>query len=369
MKNIQQVKEKNMKEQRTRKFLPVEGTVRKLGRTKELEEALWLVYSGTGAEFIFRGKQLTITIKGDSTIEEESMTQARMGIYVNNQRVVDDLIDQRVKKYKVWNSSEPTEIVVRVVKLSEASRSMAAIGPLETDGEGEISPGPKGRRLIEFVGDSITCGYGVDDEVKEHIFATSTEDVTKTYAYKTAEALDADYSMVCISGYGIISGYTDCGVKQPEMTIPQYYEKLGYSHGTYGEGYCAQEQSWDFTKEQPDAIVINLGTNDNSYVLGKTDRQEDYVTNYLEFLKVVRQNNPDAEILCVLGIMGEELCPCVKQVVESFRAEQHDTHIYYMGFQDQDPADGYVVDWHPTECTHRKAASRLTEKLKNIMNW
>ena len=73
---------------------------------------------------------------------------------------------------------------------------------------------------IEFIGDSITAGYGVDDEVKEHGFSTATEDVTKTYAYKTAAALQADYSIVAYSGHGIISGYTGDGEKNTGLLIP-----------------------------------------------------------------------------------------------------------------------------------------------------
>ena len=358
-----------MREQQLKTVFPTDQVVRKLGRTLELQDTLWLVYSGTGAEFVFRGKQLTITIKGDSTVTEERETCARIGIYINDQRVVDDIIDQPEKIYTLCKSQDTAEAVVRVVKLSEASRSMAGIGQIEVDTDAYITPTEPLNRLVEFIGDSITCGYGVDDEVKEHIFTTSTEDVTKTYAYKTAKELDADYSMVCISGYGIISGYTDCGVKQPEMTVPQYYEKLGYSHGIYLEGYRPQEQAWDFSSRQPDVIVINLGTNDSSYTTGQEDRQRDYMDRYVEFLKVVRRNNPKATILCVLGIMWEELCPCVEPVVARFRTETGDVHIHYMGFPDQDPADGYVVDWHPTERTHQKAAGRLVSTLREIMNW
>lgn len=29
---------------------------------------------------------------------------------------------------------------------------------------------------IRFIGDSITCGYGVDDEDRDHHFATGTEE-------------------------------------------------------------------------------------------------------------------------------------------------------------------------------------------------
>ena len=54
-------------------------------------------------------------------------------------------------------------------------------------------------RAIEFIGDSITCGYGVDDEVAEHHFATGTEDTTRAYALRTARKLGVDYSLVSLS--------------------------------------------------------------------------------------------------------------------------------------------------------------------------
>lgn len=56
--------------------------------------------------------------------------------------------------------------------------------------------------------DSITCGYGVDDEDRSHQFSTKTEDATKAYAYKTAQLLNADYSLVSYSGHGVVLGYT-----------------------------------------------------------------------------------------------------------------------------------------------------------------
>lgn len=77
---------------------------------------------------------------------------------------------------------------------------------------------------MEFIGDSITCGYGVDDEVAEHQFKTATEDVTRAYAYKTARMLNADYSMFSASGYGIITGYTEGDVKLEDQRLPQFYE-------------------------------------------------------------------------------------------------------------------------------------------------
>ena len=126
-----------------------------------------------------------------------------------------------------------------------------------------IKPTEKKDMLIEFIGDSITCGYGIDDPDKDHHFVTATEDVTKAYAYLTAKTLDADYSMLSFSGYGIISGYTDNDNKVSAQTVPQFYTKLGYSWGKNGD-FSPQESEWEFSGRQPDLVVVNLGTNDES---------------------------------------------------------------------------------------------------------
>lgn len=53
-------------------------------------------------------------------------------------------------------------------------------------------------------------------------FKNSTENGSKTYAYKTAQNFDADYSIVSVSGIGVVSGYTSAGVLNSESTMPQY---------------------------------------------------------------------------------------------------------------------------------------------------
>lgn len=350
-------------------FAPTDAYVKKLGRTHEQDETLWMVHSGTGAEFSFVGTKATITIKPDSQLNSGVDGQARVAIYVNGERVVDDMINKLEKTFTVFESEEPTECIVTIVKLSEAANSTAGISKIEVTSLGNIKPTENKEKLIEFIGDSITCGYGVDDENRDHHFSTTTEDVTKTYAYKTAKALEADYSMVSFSGYGIVSGYSGDGSKVSEQTLPQYYDKLGFSYGAYMGTYYAQDVEWDFTKRQPDVIVINLGTNDNSYVKGAKDKKQEYVTEYVEFLKKVREKNPNATIICTLGIMGSELYSSITAAVDNYQTETGDTNVYTMKFATQDQADGIAADWHPTEATHQKAADKLTAEIKTIMGW
>ncbi|HHT88066.1 MAG TPA: SGNH/GDSL hydrolase family protein [Clostridiales bacterium] len=342
-------------------------SVKQLGRTYYSEDGiLWCAFSGTGAEFKFVGKKCTINIVGDSvSITNEFDNHARIGIYVNDKRVVDDMISKWKSEYVVIDESEPTEAVIRVIKLSECAMSTFGIASIDVE-KGRIEPTDNKELLIEFVGDSITCGYGVDDENYEHHFSTKTEDVTKAYAYKAAEALNADYSMVAISGYGIISGYTEGDEPIPEQTIPQYYDTLGFSYGGFGASK-PQDIKWDFTKRQPDIIVINLGTNDSSYIKGYDDRHDWFFGEYTAFIRKVRGHNPDAVIICSIGIMGAQLYPVIRNAVNTYINETGDYNIEVLKFNMQSQRDGYAADWHPTERTHTKAAGKLVERIRQIL--
>ena len=352
-----------------KEFLPTEEYVRTIGRTQMLEDTLWMVHSGSGAEFSVTGTKVSITLKADSSCIGNADGKTRIAIYVNGERVADEMVDKVEKAVTAFESDTAESCIIRVIKLSESANSTCGITKIEAVAADDIQPTEPKEKLIEFIGDSITCGYGVDDEVKEHHFSTKTEDVTKTYAYKTAESLGTDYSMVSFSGYGIISGYTGDGEKKPSQTLPQYYDKLGFSYGTYMGKFSPQNVTWDFTKRQPDLIVINLGTNDSNYVLGKADRKEEYTAEYVEFLKKVREYNPDAAILCTLGIMGDDMYPAIEDAVERYQTETGDSNVYSFKFDVQSYSDGYAADWHPTEATHTKAATKLTAEIKEIMGW
>lgn len=343
------------------------NTVKLLGRTYYSDEKLYLALSGTGAEFTFNGTKCSVTVEGDPDSNSPSSKDdlARIGIYVNGERVIDDMVDNLQKVYDVFECDTPQDVTVSVVKLSESPMSTIAVSGITVTGT-DIKPTPDRNLLIEFIGDSITCGYGVDDPDKDHHFVTATEDVTKAYAYKTAQALNADYSMVSFSGYGIISGYTTNDTKLVAQTVPQFYTKLGYAR-TQNGNFAPADIDWDFSRRQPDVIVINLGTNDDSYTQDDTERQEEYQAAYVEFIKTVRKKNTDAKILCTLGIMTDRLFDHVCLAVDKYTKETGDTNIFTMKFDVQNPDDGYSADWHPSVITHDKAAEKLIAEIRSLL--
>ncbi|MDR1692405.1 MAG: GDSL-type esterase/lipase family protein [Oscillospiraceae bacterium] len=337
-------------------FEPSADNVKQLGRTSLTDGVLWCAHSGTGAEFTVTGSSASVTLLGDNAAGTDN--QARIAILLDGERVIDEMLDAREKVIPIFEGDAEREVVVTIVKLSESAMSTVGIGGIEVTGS--IAPTPQKPKLIEFVGDSITCGYGVDDEDRNHHFSTSTEDVTKTYAYLAAAELGADYSMVSFSGYGVISGYTSAGVLNEAQTVPKYYEKLGFS---YGDGFPAAQTDWDFSKREPDMIVVNLGTNDDSYCGGDADRAAEYTAGYIEFLKQIRAKNPGARIVCSLGIMGDRLYAAMEAAVAGYTAETGDINVETLKFPVQQASDGYAADWHPTFATHAKAAAVLVSAL------
>lgn len=350
-----------------RRYLPTEEVVRMIGRTHLFENTLWLAHSATGIEFYAAGRNVALTFLADSRLKEKSEIWTRIAIYVNGMRVVDTILDEETKRISIPLQESIECNIVRVVKLSEAACSTCGIVQIEI--EGEIWPTEQKERFIEIIGDSVTCGYGIDDEVSKSGFSTKIEDVTKTYAYKTAKALQADCSIVALSGYGVISGYSRDGVKSPNRVIPKIYKKFGFCNAVYMGKYLAQDVDWDFTKRRTDLVVLNLGGIDSSYTRGDAEKIEEYVQGYVEFLKTIRECNEEAAILCTLGMLKDEMFPSIQRAVEQYRSETADEKIYLMKFDRQRASDGMVAGWHPTERTNVKAAKKLIEEIQKIMGW
>lgn len=344
-------------------FLMTKDNVKLLGRTYLNNDIRWCSFSATGVEFRFKGKSCEFTLRADSMVNETNH-QARYAIYVDDELFADEVMDIGIKQIQVVAADTPEEHVIRLVKLSESSDSSLGIQYITCDTEATVEPTEEKNLKIEFVGDSITCGYGVDGELDVDSYSTHNEDATKAYAYRTAQKLGADYSLVSFSGYGIISGYTS-GDKVESQALPQYYDKLGNSYGTAG-GIKPSEVEWDFSF-RPDVVVINLGTNDYSYTKSDAARCEEYIQGYYSFLQTVREKNPDAVIICALGVMGQNLCPQIKETVYRFTEDTGDSKVYYVKLDQQDAANGYAVDWHPTAASHEHAAEQMSEAITQIL--
>ena len=339
---------------------PDKYSVRPIGRTFYEGGVRYFSHSGSGMEFAGRGEYATIKLIDDSQGRYFQGHEPRYAIYKNGFLIEEGTLTEGEKITYVTLDGYYVDTVIRIVKLSEAQYSSMGVGEITLYGKNKIEPTEEKEIKIEFIGDSITCGYGVDEADDKAAFSTSTENFTKTYAYLTAEYLGADYSAVCFSGYGVYSGYTSNGVLNSQDTVPFYYDKSCFLYG-------GRETQWDFSEFQSDIVVINLGTNDASYCAKSLSGRQEFTRKYADFIRQVRYYNPYAYIVCILGDMNNSLYSCIEQAVSNYINSGFDRRVtaltigYKMGEND------IVINGHPGYMSNVYAANELSSKITELL--
>ena len=335
--------------------------VKTIGRSYYEDGVRYLSHSGSGIEFVCRGEYANINIKDDSQGRYYGVHKARFAIYKNDELIFDETVTESEKTYYISLDGYETDSVIRIIKLSEAQYSAMGIGEIEVYGKTKIVPTQEKNLKIEFIGDSITCGYGTDADDATGNFSTATENFTKTYAYLTAEKLNADYSAVCFSGFGVYSGYTSNGVRNATDLVPLHYETSCYLYG-------GRRTVWDFNEFQSDIIVINLGTNDASYCGSSLSGRQEFTRKYTEFIRQVRSCNPYAYIMCILGDMNNTMYSCIETAVSNYINETGDNRIKAETVSYRMDINDIVINGHPGYLSNLCAADDLSGKISELIN-
>jgi hypothetical protein len=161
-----------------------------------------------------------------------------------------------------------------------------------------LAPATPKKRKIEFFGNSITCGYAVEDSINDSWFGCF-ENNYLSYAAITARHYDAQYHCTSKSGIGIIISWFP-------LLMREMYDRTDATDSL---------SKWDFTKFTPDIVVVNLLQNDSwlvnmpnheqfKYQFGKKAPEINYIIiSYKNFIASLRNKYPKAFIICALGSM------------------------------------------------------------------
>lgn len=343
----------------TSDYAATDKNVKLVGRTMRSNDITWLIHSGSAVEFTVTGKSANITLAGDSSINNDEDYRSRYAVIVDGEIIKDDVMGTPEKTLTLFKGETSRTAKVKIIHLSEAMNGAIGVKNISvtSNSAAPVRPEPKKDLSIEFIGDSITCAYGVEGLSNYESFKTTTENFMKSYAYLTAQKLNADYSSVSYSGHGIISGFTSSGDINTDSIIPDCYELTGKL-----SDYAT---NWDFETSSHDVVVINLGTNDSSYVTKEPEtRSQEFIDGYIDFLKTVREKNPEAYIICTLGTMGDELYEYVEDAAEKYSTLTGDERIMsYRSAVQNMSADGIGSDWHPSAITQQKSAYVLADKI------
>lgn len=219
------------------------------------------------------------------------------------------------------------------------------------------------QRKIEFIGDSITCGYGNEDhsDMKSYPYR-NVNNAYYSYAQQVARGLNAQCVQVARSGI--------C------LNYDRYTPGVGVFHDMvtcYPYTLFSPEQDsekWDCGQYVPDVVCINLGTND----CDQPEFDKDvFARRIIEFVNRLRAQYAHAIVVLLLGPMlhGEKLS-VVKYSLDKAQAvlnSDGDGLIYRFDFTPDDGSMDYGTALHPTAKRHAAMASELIPFLKDIMSW
>jgi lysophospholipase L1-like esterase len=216
-------------------------------------------------------------------------------------------------------------------------------------------PGQIASRRVELIGDSITAGYGAEGpgpNCTGNLVALENEFLS--YGAIAARSVGADHVTLAWSGRTV-------------QEMGDLYERTLPSRPA---------SRWDFARYTPDAVVINLGTNDFNH--GDPGAPA-FTKPYLALVQRVRSVYPRAVILCALGPMLTDNYPAgahaltrarvyITQVVGQLQAAG-DARVSFLEFPSQDFANGLGCDYHPSVKTHRLMGEQLSRALRGLLGW
>ncbi|HEX7584872.1 MAG TPA: SGNH/GDSL hydrolase family protein, partial [Prolixibacteraceae bacterium] len=176
-------------------------------------------------------------------------------VFVDNQP--SKTIDVRSDTTIMIASGLGTEIhKIQIYKRTEGNQGVGTFKGIMISENGEMLPWKEiPTRKIEFIGNSITCGYGTEGKTKSERWRSATENNYLSYAAIMSRALNADYHITAHSGEGVVRNYGYKEKASPTGTMPRRFNRM----------FDEKEQPvWNFKLWNPDMVVINLGTNDFS---------------------------------------------------------------------------------------------------------
>ena len=237
---------------------------------------------------------------------------------------------------------------VRLVKRTEPFVGTTTVRGFAVPGGKLFAAKPK-RRHLEFVGDSITCGYGNEGASQNERFAPATENAYQSYASIAARGVDADATLIAWSGRKM----------WPDNTTPSIYDRILPTQ---------EEPKWNFRGPTPEAVIIHLATKD----FGRENREERGWTDaYEAFIRRVWHRYPKAHVYAAFGGMMSDAYPPEHRALSTVRGylkrlvgRMRDPRLHLLEFDQQRMEDGIGADWHPSIRTGEKMAARLDETLR-----
>ena len=344
------------------------------GRTAKGENSNLIFWSNSGIEFNIKANNAYLNIECDYKNYEQWITIEINGAFISRL-----CLNKGMNKICIMHSfNNNNKYNVRVLRDSQPfawNNECLRFVSLETDGE--LLPVDEPKLRLEFYGDSITSGEGTVGARWDYDFNTTYICSYYSYPRMLARKLNADIQVMSQCGWGVVSSWDN----NPSCSVPaKFFEVCSAIDKSAPNGGAAYEP-YDFAKFNPDAVIINLGTNDNTAFNqppktlsdGSSFKQDKnnpehlrrFVDTAKTFIKNIRSKRENAAIIWAFGIIRADFtAELIKQAIEEYEDESGDKNVYYLPLIPMGD-DEYGSRSHPGIPAHERAARQIESFLKD----
>lgn len=357
-----------------------------LGRHGDLRNDLGypLFWTGSGVGLDYDGAELWLEIEASYNEYEPWIS-----VDVDGTQVSRLALDRGSNDVCLFRGLDTGTIKhVRVLKetqfMHEDPSQTCIVRGLRCD-DGQFHPLTSPTLRLEFVGDSITSGEGLEGARTTEHYCSMIFGARHGYPCLVADEMNADFCVISQAGWGIVC---DCE-NNPHCTIPSIYERVCAPARGKTNAELQSDAPYRFDDWPADAVIINLGTNDAAAFLWhqwtdpstgeqfelRTGKDHEPLPEDLEFietavnrfLRTVRKRNPHAVILWCYGMLGNRLEPILRRAVEHHATSTGDGLVRYVPL----PAcstDDLGACQHPGRVCHQSAAAILVRILREMLH-
>lgn len=354
------------------------------GRTDLNNDLLPLFANGSAIEMNVSGSELWIEVDVNCDFHEPWIYTELNGAFMSRQMLLPGTYE-----ICLFRSMEPSKVknfrfIRELQAMHEDDYCHIYVRSIRTDGE--FFPVPEYDYKFEFIGDSISSGEGTYGAKADEDWLAMYMSSSKTYARIIANEMNAEIRNISQGGFGVFCGWDN----DPRSCIPPYYEQvcgLGFGEGNKAMGAHAP---YDFSSWVPDAIIVNLGTNDNSafrtppfeldgvsykqrnegteenIIHNKEDLQKVLDATY-DFISMIRKNNPSSHIVWCYGMLGFDLGEYFMSTIDKYIKDTGDTNVAFLELPNTTEETAGAHFGHPGYASHQKAAKVLIEYLKGVV--
>jgi len=316
-------------------------------------DSVVLIGAASAVTFRFAGDSCFVILKNGHRGAEYNYASIEVdGNYLEKIKIIKDTFRYFIPVAPGKNSHE-----VSIFKATEASVGDILFCGAEL--ETLLEPPALPERKIEFIGNSITCGVGID--WKDYPCGSGEwhdqHNAYWAYGPRVARALRVQFMLSSVSGIGIYRTWNMDGPSMPEVYENRYLN-------------TDASAAWDFSQFNPDVVSICLGTNDlsegDSIHERKPFEADVFIQHYILFVEMIYHHYPDVQVVLLNSPVFDErknelLMDCLKTIRDHFNSLNMKKPIRIFGFHD---IQAHGCDGHPGKEDHAQMAEQLIPFLK-----